>query len=54
VGGTATAGVDGVISILYCNGGKHRRAILAVGEDGVEPNVAYRLDDQGIPVKVVL
>jgi hypothetical protein len=45
--GTATAGDYGVISILFFDGTQYRRRIAAVGENGILPNVAYRLDDIG-------
>ena len=50
--GTATAGDGGAISILYWNGEKYKRAIFAVGEDGIEPNQAYRVDEKGCAIKV--
>jgi len=50
--GTATAGDRGAISILYWNGEKYKRAIFAVGEDGIEPNQAYRVDEKGCAIKV--
>ena len=50
--GTATAGADGVISIQYRNGEKHKRAVFAVGENGIEPNQPYRVDEKGQPIKV--
>jgi len=51
--GTATAGEDGVISLLYWNGEKYKRAVFAVGEDGIEPNQPYQVDNTGKPIKVV-
>ena len=50
-GGTATAGEDGVISIEYWNGEKYKRAVFAVGENGIEPNRPYRVNEKGEPVK---
>ena len=42
--GTATAGDSGTIQIKYCDGNRYRFAVGYVGEDGIEPNVAYRVD----------
>ena len=50
--GTATAGDGGCISILYWDGQKYRRACFEVGENGIEPNQPYRVDEKGKPVKV--
>ena len=52
IGGTATAGYEGCISILYWNGKAYKRAIFAVGKNGIKPNVAYRVDGQGNPIEV--
>ncbi len=45
-GGTATAGDDGCITFLWWDDkrSKYRRAAFEIGEDGVEPNVAYRCE----------
>jgi hypothetical protein len=45
--GTATAGDSGELRIRYYDrkADRFRTAIAYVGEDGIEPNVAYRLDD---------
>ena len=50
--GTASAGVGGCISILYWNGHKYKRAVFAVGKDGIEPGVSYRVNEKGEPVRV--
>ena len=42
--GTATAGDRGTIQIKYYDGNRYRFAVGYVGEDGIEPNVAYRVD----------
>jgi hypothetical protein len=45
-GGTATAGDGGTIIIAYVdNHGRLRRVIGYVDEDGIEPNVPYRVVD---------
>lgn len=53
--GTATAGYRGVISIRWWDDAKHRfrHAIGYMGEEGLEPNVMYRLDKSGkfVPVQ---
>lgn len=47
IGGSAAAGDRGVISIDYHDvGGRIRIATAYVGEDGIEPDVPYVLDDQ--------
>ena len=53
VRGTATAGEKGVLSLRWWNGERYRIAIFYVGEDGIEPNTAYRVDVQGHPIKAV-
>ena len=45
-GGTATAGTRGTLMIKWWDGNRYRVAIAYVGEDGIEANTAYRLDDQ--------
>ena len=52
LGGAAASGVSGCISIFYWQGPKYRRAVFAVGENGIEPNTPYQVDEQGRPVKV--
>ena len=49
--GTSTSGDGGVLSILYWNGEKYKRAIFAVGENGIKPNVPYKVDNAGNPIK---
>jgi hypothetical protein len=46
--GTATAGDGGELRIRWYDSkaDRYRLAIAYVGEDGIEPNVAYRLDDE--------
>jgi len=45
--GTATAGDSGTISIIYwcTKAEKYKVKIGYIGEDGLKPNVAYRLDE---------
>jgi hypothetical protein len=45
--GTATAGENGCISIQYWDAKKDRYRLKTgyIGEDGLKPNTAYRLDD---------
>ncbi|MEK9811354.1 MAG: hypothetical protein VW362_12955, partial [Candidatus Nanopelagicales bacterium] len=45
--GTAAAGNGGTISIRWYDGTRHRLAVGYVGDNGVEPGVAYRADDDG-------
>jgi hypothetical protein len=45
--GTATAGYRGTIILRRWDGVRYRTVVGYVGEDGIEPNVAYRLDDAG-------
>ena len=52
-GGTATVGYGGCISILYWNGQKYRRACFEVGEDGIEPDMPYTVDEKGKAIKGV-
>ena len=49
--GTATAGEDGVIAIPRWDGKRFTMHIAEVGGEGLEPNVAYRLDGDGNFVK---
>jgi hypothetical protein len=51
VGGTATAGVGGILNIRYWDGNRYRIAIFYVGEDNIEPNTPYRLNDDHKAVK---
>ena len=47
--GTATAGDGGILSIRWWdgNGNRHRIAVGYVGEDGIEANKPYRVDNHG-------
>lgn len=45
--GRATAGDHGMLTIDYRAGGRLRRAVAYVGEGGILPDVAYRLDSAG-------
>ena len=45
--GTATAGDYGIIQIKRWNVSRYRIVTGYIGEDGLLPNVAYRLDDAG-------
>jgi hypothetical protein len=49
--GTATAGVGGILNIRYWDGNRYRIAIFYVGEDNIEPNTPYRLNDDHKAVK---
>ena len=42
--GTATAGDNGILNIKYYNG-RYRVATAYVGENGILPNVKYKLDE---------
>ena len=45
--GTATAGDGGTIVIKWWDGSRYRLAVGYVSEDGIEPNVPYRVDGAG-------
>ena len=45
--GTATAGDGGIIMIQRWNRKRWKYEISEVGEDGLKPNTAYRLDENG-------
>ena len=45
--GTATAGDDGILVIKLWDGKRYRISIGYVGEDGIEPNKKYKLDEKG-------
>ena len=49
--GTATAGMYGTLIIKHCDD-RYRTVVGYVGEDGILPNVAYKLDKKGKFVKV--
>ena len=44
-GGTTTAGIGGKISIDYWDGTRIRTKVGYIGEDGLEPNTPYKLDE---------
>jgi hypothetical protein len=52
VGGTVAAGADGMICVRWWAGIRLRIAVGYIGEDGLEPDVRYRLDDAGRFVRV--
>jgi len=52
--GTATAGARGTLLIRWYDGDRYRIATFYVGEDGVLPNRAYRVDGAGKRVLVDL
>lgn len=45
-GGTATAGDDGTIAIKYWNGKRYKLKIGYIGEDNLEPDKPYRLNEE--------
>ncbi|CAB4126938.1 hypothetical protein UFOVP75_46 [uncultured Caudovirales phage] len=45
--GTATAGVSGTIMIKHWDGNRYRIVTGYIGEDGLLPNVKYKLSDDG-------
>jgi len=45
--GTAAAGDGGVICVRWYDGSRYRLAVGYVGEDGIEPGVAYRCSPGG-------
>ena len=51
IGSTARAGAGGAIALTYHDGERYRIAVAYVGEDGIEPNVDYRVTDAGEFVK---
>ena len=50
-GAIARAGAGGAIALTYHDGERYRIAVAYVGEDGIEPNVDYRVTDAGEFVK---
>ena len=50
--GTATAGDWGTIVIKYHYGNRYRLKVGYIGDDGLMPNTAYRLDDNNNFVEV--
>ena len=51
-GSILTGGDDSTLSIQYLDGNKYRIAIAYVGENGILPNVKYKVDNEGKFVKV--
>ena len=49
--GTSTSGVGGTLIIKWYDGSRYRTAVAYVGENGIEPNVAFKLDDKGKFIK---
>jgi len=49
--GTSTSGIGGKLIIEWYDGSRYRTAVAYVGENGIEPNVAYKLDDDGNFIK---
>jgi hypothetical protein len=47
IGSTVIGGIDSVLTIDYYDGKRDRIAIAYVGEDGIEPDVPYKLDING-------
>ena len=46
-GSTVRAGARGAIALTYHDGKRYRLAVAYVGEGGIEPNVDYRVTDDG-------
>ena len=46
-GAIARAGAGGAIALTYHDGERYRIAVAYVGEGGIEPNVDYRVTDDG-------
>ena len=49
--GKSTSGIGGKLIIEWHDGYRYRAAVAYVGENGIEPNVAYKLDRQGNFIK---
>ncbi len=51
--GTASAGIEGTLQLKWFdeNANRYRIATFYVGENGIEPNVAYKVDDKGQAVR---
>ena len=45
-GGTSTSGESGELRIRYWDGNRYRLKVGYVGENGIKPNVPYRLNDK--------
>ena len=52
--GTATAGNGGILIIHWWNGDRSNPSVAKVGNDGIMPNVAYRLDGDGKFIKAII
>ena len=52
--GTATAGNGGILIIHWWNGDRSNPSVAKVGNDGIMPNVAYRLDGDGEFIKAII
>jgi hypothetical protein len=50
-GGTSTSSIGGKLNIKLHDSYRYRTAVAYVGENGIEPNVAYKLDDDGNFIK---
>ena len=50
-GAVAQAAEGGAIALTYHDGERYRIAVAYVGENGVEPNVAYRVTNEGKFIK---
>ena len=51
IGGTSTSGIEGTLIIKWYDGSRFRTAVAYVGENGIEPNVAYKIDVKGNFIK---
>jgi hypothetical protein len=49
--GTSAAGIGGTLIIKWYDSSRSRTAVAYVGENGIKPNVAYRLDNKGKFIK---
>jgi hypothetical protein len=49
--GASTSGYGGTLIIKWYDGSRYRTAVAYVGENGIEPNVAYKLDVKGKFIK---
>lgn len=53
IGSTASCGENGMIILVYVDvNGRYRSATAYAGEDGIKPNVTYRVDNTGTFIKV--
>ena len=51
--GKSTSGENGTIIIKYCKNGRYYSKVGHIGEDGLEPNVAYKLDEKHNFIEVI-